>query len=88
MGVNRAVFQNWVKQYEFHGEKAFEKSYTSYNGQFKLNVLNYMYNNGTSPNEAAAIFNIPSPGMIRKWRIQSESHGIDALNPRKRGIQQ
>jgi len=85
IGVNRAVFQNWLKQYEYNGEKAFEKSYTSYNGQFKLNVLNYMYNNGTSPNEAAAIYNIPSAGMIRKWRIQFESQGIDVLESQKKG---
>lgn len=85
IGVNRAVLQNWIKQYQSHGEKAFGKSYTSYNQQYKLDVLNYMDNNGTSPNETAAIFNISSPGLIRKWRIQFETLGIDALESKKKG---
>jgi transposase len=85
IGVNKAVLQNWIKQYQSHGEKAFEKSYTSYSSQYKLDVLNYMDNNGTSPNETAVIFNISSPGLIRKWRIQFESQGIDALESKKKG---
>jgi transposase len=63
----------------------FKKSYTSYSPQFKLDVLNYMNDNGTSPNETAAIFNISSPGMIRKWRILFETEGVDALKPKKKG---
>ncbi|WP_371318348.1 helix-turn-helix domain-containing protein, partial [Paenibacillus elgii] len=42
-----------------------------------LDVLNYMIENGTSPNEAAVIFNIPSPGVIRRWRSQFNADGID-----------
>ena len=61
--VNKAVLQNWIKQYQSHGEKAFEKSYTSYSWQYKLDVLNYMFNHGTSPNETARIFNISSPSI-------------------------
>jgi transposase len=38
-----------------------------------------------SPNETAAMFSIPSPRIIRKWRIHFESRGIDALNPKKKG---
>jgi transposase-like protein len=40
---------------------------------------------GTSPNETAAIFNISSPALIRKWRIQVDSQGIDALKSKKKG---
>ncbi|WP_248508350.1 transposase, partial [Sporosarcina sp. NCCP-2222] len=38
----------WVKQYEYHGAKAFSKSCTNYTQQFKLDVLNYMIEQGTS----------------------------------------
>jgi transposase-like protein len=72
-------------QYEHHGEDAFKKSYTSYSAQFKLDVLTYMNDNGTSPNETAAIFNITSPALIRKWRILFETQGIDALKLKKKG---
>ena len=40
-------------------EEAFKKRYTNYSSQFKLDVLNYMNEHGTSINETAAIFNIP-----------------------------
>lgn len=85
LGINHEVLRMWIKQYEHHGVKAFEKTYTAYPMAFKLDVLNYMNDNGTSPNEAAVIFNISSPGMIRGWRSQFNKHGIDALIPKKKG---
>ncbi|MGG0238484.1 IS3 family transposase [Bacillus rhizoplanae] len=84
-GANYEVVRMWVKQFEYHGIDAFRKSYTSYSMQDKLDVLNYMNENGTSPNEVAVIFNISSPGIIRKWRIQLRTQGIDALESKKKG---
>ncbi|MCM3222916.1 helix-turn-helix domain containing protein [Bacillus cereus] len=67
--------------------QAFEKGYTTYSAQYKLDVVNYMIENGTSLNETAVIFNIPSSGLIRKWCIRLHQKGVeDALNLRKRGI--
>ena len=85
LGINHEVLRMWIKQYEYHGEKAFEKSYTAYSIPYKLDVLNFMNENGTSPNEAAVIFNISSPGVIRRWRSQFNADGIDALKPKPKG---
>jgi transposase len=85
IGANKSEVMNWVRQYEQNGAEAFTKSYTSYSAQFKLDVLNYMNDNGTSPNETAAIFRISSPSLIRKWRLQFESEGMDALQSKKKG---
>lgn len=85
LGVNHEVVRMWIKQFEYHGMKAFEKSYTTYTQQYKLNVLHYMNENGTSPNETAVIFNISSPGLIRKWQNQFITEGIDALKSKKKG---
>jgi transposase len=85
IGVAPSVFHNWIKQYEYQGEKAFNKRYTSYSKQFKLDVLTYMNDNGVSTGEAAVIFDIASPGLIRKWRIQMLTEGIDALLQKKKG---
>jgi transposase len=85
MGTSESVIMNWVKQYEYHGvEGLCKKSYTNYTAQFKLDVLNYMNDNGTSPNETAVIFNIPSPATIRTWRILFKKGGVDALEPKKK----
>lgn len=85
-GTSHAEVRNWVAQYKENGINGLlKKSYTSYSVQFKLNVLKYMNDHGTSPNEAAAIFNIPSPRTIRKWRTQFETQGQDALESKKKG---
>ncbi|TKI14443.1 transposase, partial [Bacillus cereus] len=87
LGANHEVVRMWIKQFEYHGIRAFEKGYTTYSAQYKLDVLNYMFENGTSPNETAVIFNISSPGLIRKWRIQLHQKGVDALKSKKKGRQ-
>lgn len=86
IGTSESVIMNWVKQYEYNGiEGLSKKSYTNYTAQFKLDVLNYMNDNGTSPNETAVIFNIPSPATIRAWRILFKKGGVNALEPKKKG---
>jgi transposase-like protein len=85
IGTSDNIVRTWVMQDQHHGAEAFKKSYTSYSAQFKLDVLNYMNDHGTSPNETAAVFNITSPALIRKWRIQLESQGMDALKSKKKG---
>ncbi|PFY41855.1 IS3 family transposase [Bacillus toyonensis] len=85
MGAAASTIRTWVIQYKHNGVEAFIKSYASYSAQFKLDVLNYMNDQGTSSDEAAAIFNIPSSGLIRKWRKQFASQGTDALISKKEG---
>ena len=85
IGVAPSVLHNWIKQYEYQGEEAFTKRYTSYSKQFKLDVLTYMNDNGVSTGEAAAIFDIASPALIRKWRTQMRTEGIGALETKIKG---
>jgi transposase len=85
IGTTKYTLRTWVYHYQHHGTQGLKKSYTSYSVQDKLDVLNYMDENGTSSNETAAILNIPSSSLIRKWRIDFEEGGIDALQPKKKG---
>ena len=85
MGTSWSVVANWIKQFDYHGLAAFEKSYTMYTPQFKMDVLNYMNENGVSSEQAAVIFKISSPGQIRKWRSQLEKDGMNALFSKKKG---
>ena len=84
IGVNHNAISKWVKQYKFQGVEAFVKQYTNYSAQFKLDVLNYMIENGTSSNETAAIFGIAAPSTILQWRKQFETKGFDALQSKKK----
>jgi transposase len=85
IGVHHSVLLNWIKQYEHHGEEAFIKGYTPHTVQAKLDVLHYMYENGTSVRETAAIFNIASHSSLLSWQKRLELQGIDALQPMKKG---
>ncbi|MGJ7913843.1 helix-turn-helix domain-containing protein, partial [Neobacillus sp. LXY-1] len=67
------------------GIEAFQKNYTNYSLEYKIGVLNYMNETGTSSYDAAAIFNISSPGLIRNWRSKFEQGGISALEQKKKG---
>ncbi|MEC1526160.1 IS3 family transposase, partial [Neobacillus niacini] len=85
IGVHHSVLSAWVRLYEHQGKSAFAKSYTSYSTQFKMDVLKYINETGTSFVETAAIFNLSSSGMIRNWQRQFEQDGIDALKTKKKG---
>ncbi len=85
IGVHPRELYQWIKQFEFSGEKAFEKRYTTYSLEYKLDVLYYMNEHGTSIRETAALFNIPSYETLRKWKIAYETGGLDALQSKKKG---
>ena len=85
IGTDHTAILKWVKLYEYHGEEAFIKRYTNYSAQFKLDVLNYMIEHGTSLRETAAIFNIPTPSTLNSWQKQFETKGFDALQSKKKG---
>ncbi|MFF5994321.1 IS3 family transposase [Lysinibacillus sp. KU-BSD001] len=85
IGVDHKSIIQWVKQYEYHGVKAFLKPYTNYTEQFKLDVLNYMAEHGTSLHETAAIFNIATHSTISVWKKLFETQGFDALQSKKKG---
>lgn len=85
IGVAHRNLLTWVKQYEHNGDEAFMKRCTNYTQQFKLDVLNFMTENGTSLNETAAIFKIAAPSTILVWKKQFETLGLDALQSKKKG---
>ena len=85
IGTNHKAILKWVKQYEHNGVEAFIKSYTNYTAPFKLDVLNFMIENGTSLLETAAIFGIAAPSTILQWKKHFETKGFDALQSKKKG---
>ena len=87
IGADPGNFRTWLKQFEYKGEEAFEKAYTTYSASDKLDVLKYMQEQRTSTRETAAIFNIKSPTTILKWQALYKDGGVDALQPKKKGRQ-
>ncbi|MBS4194952.1 IS3 family transposase [Lederbergia citri] len=85
IGSTKSQVINWVKLFEAQGIKGFEKDYTAYSIQFKLDVLNFMNETGASLRETASKFNISSPSTIYHWEQILKKQGLDALEPRKKG---
>ncbi|MGK9486766.1 IS3 family transposase [Bacillus tropicus] len=85
IGVTPSALREWIRRYESSGEEAFEKCYTFYPAEYKLDVLYYMNEHRTCIRETAALFNIPSYETLRKWKIAYETGGLDALQSKKKG---
>ena len=85
IGVAHRTLLTWVKLHEYNGSEAFVKQYTNYTAQFKLDVLNYMTEHGTSLHETAAVFNIATHSTIRVWKKQFETQGFGGLQSKKKG---
>ena len=83
--VGLTSLKGWVARYKANGIEAFYSSYTNYDLNFKMDVLNYINDFGVTPNEAAAIFNIPSTSTVQKWVNLFNTVGIDALKSKKKG---
>ncbi|MEH7413849.1 IS3 family transposase [Neobacillus drentensis] len=83
--ISKTPLLTWIAQYRENGEQGLISSYTNYDIQFKMDVLNYMSEFGASLSQAAAVYNISSPSTIHQWQKQVERYGLDALLPKKKG---
>ncbi|WP_412033955.1 IS3 family transposase [Priestia megaterium] len=82
IGADEGDVRSWVQRFQYHGDEAFKNSYARYSVKDKLDVLNYMKEQGTSIRETAAIFNIKSRRTLKRWQTLYENGGIDALKPK------
>lgn len=78
-GIPAPVIRRWVDAYRLHGEEAFCRRREHYSTEHKLSVLQHMWDNALSINQAAAVFNIPNPDSIRTWAKRFGEGGSDAL---------
>jgi transposase len=78
-GISHRYLLSLVKQYEQNAVEAFARRYTNYKKAFKLDVLNYMADHGTSFNETTAFFNLAGASSIQNWKKQLDTQGEDAL---------
>jgi transposase len=84
-GLAHSQVRRWVKTYQAHGKEGLAKKFSHYSAQFKLSVLQHMWDNHLSPLQAAATFNIRNPPIVRVWERSYLDGGIAALEPRPRG---
>ena len=76
----------WVKKYKEHGPKGLMKNLkSSYSGEFKQNVVEYMHNNHLSLFETSVKFNIGNHSLVGKWERIYYEKGPQGLYIEQRG---
>lgn len=84
-GFQNSMLRRWVQLYQIHGLAGLSKKHTYYNAEYRLKVLQHMWDHTLSYSEVAATFNIRNVGCIGQWERCYHIGGIEALTPRSRG---
>lgn len=76
---------DWVNRYQKYGNKASEvrSSKSVYDGNFKFEVLKWMWSNRASLRETSLHFNIPTPSTILRWERKYREKGVETLFNRR-----
>ena len=81
-----STVQKWVNRYNEHGVKGLVKNLkSSYSGEFKQNVVEYMHENHLSLLETAIKFNLAGDYVVAKWERIYYEEGPQALYEERRG---
>lgn len=82
----KITVQKWCRRYQEHGPKGLLKnSKSSYSGEFKQNVIEYMHTNHLSSFETAIHFNLANDTIVSKWERIYYEEGPQALYEEHRG---
>ena len=76
----------WVRKYKEKGAEGLLKNLkSSYSGNFKKNVVEYMHENHLSAIETAIKFNLANHNVVLKWERIYYEEGPQALYEERRG---
>lgn len=84
-GVDHEVLRRWVLAFRAHGLDGLKKKFSHYSAEFKLSVLQHMWDNALALGQTAALFNIRNPGSLINWEREYRRAGLDGLAARPRG---
>jgi len=82
-GIASPMLRGWVSRYRLHGLEGLSKKRGHYSAEFKLSVLQHMWENGLSYRQTAAVFNIANDTSIADWERRYQSGGIENLALRR-----
>ena len=86
MGAYESQVREWFHLYENHGWEALKKGGASYDGIFKVMVVEYMHSNHLSHISTATFFGIKCASNVAKWeRIYYEEGREGLLRKKPRG---
>lgn len=83
--IYKGDIQKWRDAYLEYGMEGLNTKPRTYTGDFKVSVVEYMNNTGTSLRKTAAHFNIPCRDLISRWERIYYEEGKEALYEERRG---
>jgi len=84
-GIDHGNIKQWVHIYESGGIEALINVPGTYDGEFKVHVVEYMHQNSLSVRQTAAKFGIKSFPTLSKWERIYYEEGKEALMEERRG---
>ena len=83
---NPSPIKRWIGKFKEHGYEGLMKNQkSSYSGEFKQNVIEYMRDNHLSANQTAIQFNLAGDQIVNKWERIYYEEGPQALYKERRG---
>ena len=82
----KSILNSWINKYETHGvEGIMKRLKSSYDGNFKQDVVEYMHNNHLSATETANYFRLAGADVVLKWERIYYEEGPQGLYIERRG---
>lgn len=83
---SRSIINTWIRKYKENGINGLIKNLnSSYSGEFKQNVIEYMHVNHLSATETAIKFNLGYANVVNKWERIYYEEGPQGLYIKRRG---
>ena len=74
-GIEKTMLRRWVLWYRLHGIAGLTPKSGQYSAEFKMSVLQHMWDNALSLIQAAAIFNVRNTQLICNWERRYRESG-------------
>ncbi len=79
--ASRSLVERWVMAYQLHGDAGLTEKRSRYDADFKLSVLQHMWENRVSITQTAAKFDIRRHSTVGDWERAYRKGGVEALTP-------
>ena len=83
VGTDRSTVRQWCHLYELHGWDALRNGGASYDGKFKIMVVEYMHANHLPYRNTAELFGIKNHSTIIRWERIYYKEGPEGLLKKK-----
>ena len=85
LGTSKSHVRRWVGLYRQFGCEGLLLKHGTYDGKFKISVIEYMHENHLSLFQTAVKFGIPNDATVGKWERIYYEEGPEALFRENRG---